>query len=76
VTQHVPRTRATGRAASGIVLVMVYPKQIQWNGKCSGHPARTGRSQRELVAASLLCLPAERVRWDELTRTEYRSVGR
>jgi hypothetical protein len=51
---------------------MVYPKQIQWNGKCSAHPARTVRSQRELVAASLLSLPATRVQWDERTRTEYR----
>ncbi|MDX6696858.1 MAG: hypothetical protein QOE65_255 [Solirubrobacteraceae bacterium] len=55
---------------------MVYPKQIQWNGKCSAHPARTGSSQRELVAASLLCVPAEQVRWDERTRTEYRSAAR
>lgn len=55
---------------------MVYPKRIQWNGKCSGHAGRTGRSQRELVAASLLSLPAERVRWDELTRTEYRTRAR
>jgi hypothetical protein len=68
----VPRTRTTGGRPAGIVLVMVYPKQIQWNGKCSAHPARTGRSQRELVAASLLSLPATRVHWDELTRVEYR----
>ena len=52
---------------------MVYPKNIKWNGGCSGHRGRTGRSQRELVAASLLCVPAASVRWDELTRTEYRS---
>ena len=55
---------------------MVYPKRIDWNGKCSGHPARTGRSQREMVAASLLCVPAGRVRWDELTRSEYRTPVR
>jgi hypothetical protein len=55
---------------------MVYPKQIHWNGKCSAHPARTGRSQRELVAASLLCVPAPSIRWDELTRSEYRAVAR
>jgi hypothetical protein len=52
---------------------MVYPKHITWNGGCSGHRDRTGRSQRELVAASLLCVPVQSVRWDELTRTEYRS---
>jgi hypothetical protein len=52
---------------------MVYPKRIQWNGGCSGHRARTGRSQRELVAASLLCVPGKSLRWDELTRTTYYS---
>jgi hypothetical protein len=55
---------------------MVYPKSIQWNGKCSGHAPRTGRPQRDLVAASLVCVPVERVRWDELTRTEYRAATR
>jgi hypothetical protein len=50
---------------------MVYPKQIKWNGGSSGHPARTGRSQRELVAASLISVPVKSVRWDELTRTTY-----
>jgi hypothetical protein len=29
------------------------------------------RRQRDLVAASLLRLPVESVRWDEPTRTEY-----
>jgi hypothetical protein len=55
---------------------MIYPKRIDWNGTCSAHsnrPPRTGRTQRELVAASLVCVPADPVRWDELTRTEYRS---
>ncbi len=52
---------------------MVYPKRVNWNGTCSGHPARTGRSQRELVAASLACVPASATRWDEATRTEYRA---
>ena len=55
---------------------MVYPKRIDWNGGCSGHARRTGRSQRELVAASLVCVPGERVRWDELTRSEYRTGAR
>jgi hypothetical protein len=35
---------------------MVYPKRIKWNGGCSGHRARTGRSQRELVLASLVSI--------------------
>jgi hypothetical protein len=55
---------------------MIYPKRIDWNGSCSGHsrrPARTGRTQRELVAASLVSVPGNRVRWDEMTRTEYRT---
>jgi hypothetical protein len=30
------------------------------------------RSQRDLVAASLLRTPARKVRWDERTRREYR----
>jgi hypothetical protein len=55
---------------------MVYPKQIEWNGKCSGHPTCTGRSQRELVAASLRLVPVQQVRWDERTRSEYRVAGR
>jgi hypothetical protein len=53
---------------------MIYPKRIDWNGGCSGHvKPRTGRSQRELVAASLVCVPGRRVRWDEATRTTYSS---
>jgi hypothetical protein len=55
---------------------MIYPKRIEWNGTCSAHarrPARTGRTQRELVAASLVSVPGDRVRWDEATRTEYRT---
>jgi hypothetical protein len=50
---------------------MVYPKRIDWKGTCSGHGRRTGRTQRELVAASLVCAPTDRVRWDELTRSDY-----
>jgi hypothetical protein len=52
---------------------MVYPKRIDWNGTCSGHARRIGRTQRELVDASLVCVPTDRVRWDELTRSEYRT---
>ena len=55
---------------------MIYPKRIDWNGSCSGHSelrTRIGRSQRELVAASLVSVQGNRVRWDELTRTEYRT---
>jgi hypothetical protein len=55
---------------------MVYPKRIDWNGTISGHAGRTGRSQRELVAASLVSVPGSRVRWDEATRTEYRTRAR
>jgi hypothetical protein len=56
---------------------MVYPKRIEWNGRISGHPEqRPVRRQRDLVAASLLSVPATRVRWDELTRTEYVSRPR
>ena len=56
---------------------MVYPKRINWNGTCSGHARRAGRSQRELVAASLVCVPGSGVRrWDETTRTEYRTRTR
>jgi hypothetical protein len=55
---------------------MVYPKHITWNGTCSGHSPRNRRSQRELVAASLVSVPGSRVRWDEATRTEYRTRAR
>ena len=52
---------------------MVYPKHIEWNGRPSAHPLRRAPvSQRELVAASLLCVPGHRVRWDERFRVEYR----
>jgi hypothetical protein len=51
---------------------MVYPKHIDWSGHPSGHPAvRTVRAQRELVAASLLHVPVQRLRWDERARCEY-----
>ena len=52
---------------------MVYPKRIDWNGRISGHPQGTRRSQRDLVAASLMCVPADRIRWDERRRVEYRT---
>jgi len=55
---------------------MVYPKHIEWNGKSTAHPARTARSQRDLVTASLMLVPVEQVRWDERTRSEYRVAGR
>jgi hypothetical protein len=54
---------------------MVYPKHIEWNGRITGHAPRR-RSQRELVASSLLCVPATRIRWDERTRSEYRTRAR
>ena len=76
MTQDPSRRRATGEPREAILIVMVYPKQIEWNGKSSAHPERTRRSQRELVAASLLRLPAERVRWDEATRSEYLVTAR
>jgi hypothetical protein len=34
------------------------------------------RSQRDLVAASLLRTPGPRLRWDERTRLEYRGPSR
>ena len=34
------------------------------------------RSQRDLVAASLLRTPGQRLRWDERTRLEYRGPSR
>lgn len=56
---------------------MVYPKRIDWRGGASGHlDRRPPRSQRDLVAASLLRVPATRVDWDELTRTERRTRAR
>jgi hypothetical protein len=48
---------------------MVYPKHIDWNGRPSGHP--TVRTQRDLVAASLLAVPVLRLRWDERTRCQF-----
>ena len=38
--------------------------------------AQPPRSQRDLVAASLLRAPAPRLRWDERTRLEYRGPSR
>ncbi len=51
---------------------MVYPKRIDWSGRPTGHPALPAvRTQRDLVAASLLEVPVQRLRWDERTRCEY-----
>jgi hypothetical protein len=56
---------------------MVYPKRIEWSGGISGHVDRRPprpRSQRDLVAASLLRVPpAGRLAWDERTRSTYRA---
>jgi hypothetical protein len=38
--------------------------------------AQPPRSQRDLVAASLLRAPVPRLRWDERTRLEYRGPSR
>jgi hypothetical protein len=38
--------------------------------------ARRPRSQRDLVAASLLKAPGHELHWDERTRLEYRAPSR
>jgi hypothetical protein len=51
---------------------MPNPNHIDRTGRPSGDRAvPTVRSQRELVAASLLKVPVPRLRWDERTRCEY-----
>ena len=67
-----------GPAARCDARLMVYPKRIEWHGGISGHvDRRPPRSQRDLVAASLLRVaPAGRMAWDERTRTEFRTSAR
>jgi hypothetical protein len=52
---------------------MTYPRRITWQPGISAHgPAPAPRSQRDLVAASLLAVgPRQPLRWDERTRTAY-----
>jgi hypothetical protein len=48
------------------------PNHILRSGRPDAHPAApTVRTERELVAASLLAVPVLRLRWDERTRCEY-----
>ncbi len=52
---------------------MTKPRQITWQPGISAHSAApAARSQRSLVAASLLAVgPRQPLRWDERTRTAY-----
>jgi hypothetical protein len=47
-------------------------KNINWHGGASGHSHQRPRSQRDLVAASLIRTGSgSPVRWDERVRTTY-----